>query len=132
MQNDSDSTTAWAGFAMFAGFMMVLIGAFQAIAGLVGIIDDQFYVLGVKYVFEFDTTTWVDPLDRGHRRVPRRAGGLQGLRVGAHTVGVIVVMLNAIVNFAFLPYYPVVDHIITVDVLVSLGAHLSMVASRCL
>ena len=40
MQTDSDSTTAWAGLAMFAGFMMILIGAFQAIAGLVGIIDD--------------------------------------------------------------------------------------------
>ena len=58
MQTDSDSNTAWAGLAMFAGFMMILIGAFQAIAGLVGIIDDQFSVLGVKYVFEFDMTTW--------------------------------------------------------------------------
>jgi hypothetical protein len=39
--------------------------------------------------------------------------------VWARTVGVIVAMLSAIVNFAFLPYYPVWSIIIiTVDVLV--------------
>ena len=119
MQNDSDSTTAWAGFAMFAGFMMILIGAFQAIAGLVGIIDDQFYVLGVKYVFEFDTTTW-----GWIHLIAGIVVFLAGLAVfkgsvWARTVGVIVVMLSAIVNFSFLPYYPVWSIIIiTVDVLV--------------
>ena len=119
MQTDSDSNTAWAGVAMFAGFMMILIGAFQAIAGLVGIIDDQFYVLGVKYVFEFDTTTW-----GWIHLIAGIVVFLAGLAVfkgsvWARTVGVIVVMLSAIVNFAFLPYYPVWSIIIiTVDVLV--------------
>ena len=112
MQTDSDSTTAWAGVAMFAGFMMILIGAFQAIAGLVGIIDDQFYVLGVKYVFEFDTTTW-----GWIHLIAGIVVFLAGLAVfkgsvWARTVGVIV-------NFAFLPYYPVWSIIIiAVDVLV--------------
>ena len=119
MQTDSDSNTAWAGLAMFAGFMMILIGAFQAVAGLVGIIDDQFSVLGVKYVFEFDMTTW-----GWIHLIAVIVVFLAGLAVfkgsvWGRTVGVIVAMLSAIVNFAFLPYYPVWSIIIiTVDVLV--------------
>ena len=51
--------SAWAaGWIAFAGFMMIMLGAFHAVAGLVGIIDDQFYVSTQKYVFQFDRTTW--------------------------------------------------------------------------
>ena len=51
--------SAWAaGWIAFAGFMMIMLGAFHAVAGLVGIIDDQFYVTTQKYVFQFDRTTW--------------------------------------------------------------------------
>jgi hypothetical protein len=117
MQNDS--TTGWAGWAMFAGFMMILIGSFEAIAGLVGIIDDEFYVLGVKYVFKFDATTW------GWIHLIWGAvvllAGLAVFKgsVWARTVGVVVAMFSAIANFAFLPYYPVWSLIIiTVCVLV--------------
>ena len=37
----------WAvGGITFAGVMMILIGTFEAIAGLLAIIDDNFYVVG--------------------------------------------------------------------------------------
>ena len=126
MQTDSDSTTAWAGVAMFAGFMMILIGAFQAIAGLVGIIDDQFSVLGVKYVFEFDTTTWGwIHLVVGIVIVLAGLGLFSGA-VWARTIGVILAAVSAIATFAYLPYYPVWSIvIITLDVIViwALTAH---------
>ena len=38
--------------------MMIMLGTFQAIAGLVAIIDDSFYVVGQNYTFDFDTTAW--------------------------------------------------------------------------
>ena len=42
-----------------------IISVFQAIAGLVTIIDDSFYVVGQNYTFDFDTTTaagWIELL----------------------------------------------------------------------
>ena len=51
--------SGWAiGGVTFAGVMMILIGTFQAIAGLVAIIDDSFYVVGQNYTFDIDTTAW--------------------------------------------------------------------------
>lgn len=43
---------------MFAAIMLMIVGMFQAIAGLAGILEDEFYVIGRSYVFEFDVTTW--------------------------------------------------------------------------
>ena len=42
----------------FAIVMLIIIGVFQAIAGLVAIIDDDFYVVGQNYTFNFDTSGW--------------------------------------------------------------------------
>lgn len=37
---------------------MILGGAFQALAGLIGLFEDEFYVATREYIFEFDATTW--------------------------------------------------------------------------
>ena len=46
------------GFAVFAGVMLTLVGVFHALAGLAAIIDDEYFVVGVNYAYEFDTTAW--------------------------------------------------------------------------
>jgi hypothetical protein len=46
------------GFILFAAVMMILIGTFQGIAGLVALFDDNFYLATREYVFQFDITTW--------------------------------------------------------------------------
>ena len=46
------------GWAHFASMMMILIGVFHAIAGLSGIIKDNFYAVLPNYVLKFDVTTW--------------------------------------------------------------------------
>ena len=51
--------SGWAlGGIVFAATMMVLIGGFQIIAGLVAIIDDEFYVVGANYTYDLDTSAW--------------------------------------------------------------------------
>ena len=51
--------SGWAiGWITFAAFMMIIIGSFHVIAGLVALGDDNFYVVGKEYIFQFDTTTW--------------------------------------------------------------------------
>lgn len=100
-------STAAVGFTVFAGTMMIVIGVLHAIQGLVALADDTFYVVGQEWVFSLDVTTWGwAHLILGV--VVALAGFFvfQG-SVWARAIGVIVAALSAIVNFAWLPYYPV-------------------------
>jgi hypothetical protein len=119
--------SGWAiGWITFAGLMMIIIGAFHVIAGLVAIIDDNFYVVGKEYVFRFDTTTW-----GWIHLVLGIVVGLAGISlfsgaIWARTVGVIMALVSAIAAFAWLPYYPVWGIIIltmAVSVVWALTAH---------
>jgi uncharacterized membrane protein len=104
----SDETSGWAvGYAAFAGFILIIIGIFQAIAGIVGIAEDEFFVVGQKWVFEFDVTTWGwIHLIIGIVLVLAGVGIFTG-NVLARTVGVFVASISAVANFLWLPYYPV-------------------------
>ncbi len=51
--------SSWAvGWAGFAGMMLIIVGVFDAIQGLVALFNDEFYVVTEKWVFEFDITAW--------------------------------------------------------------------------
>ena len=57
----ADATTAspWAhGVAIFAGVIMIVGGAFQAVEGLAGIVNDQYLVVLPNYIYAFDLTVW--------------------------------------------------------------------------
>jgi hypothetical protein len=107
----SDYTAArpsgWAiGGVTFASTIMVLIGIFQAFAGLEAIIDDKFYVITQNYAFDLDTTAW-GWIHLILGIVIVLAGfALWGRKVWAATVAIFLAMLSAIANFFFIPYYP--------------------------
>ncbi len=116
----TNERSTWAvGYEVFAAVMLMLIGAFHAFAGLVALINDEFYVVGSKWVFQFDATTWGwIHLLVGVVVLASGIGILTG-NVLARTVGVIVAAVSAIVNFVWLPYYPVwAIVIIAIDVAV--------------
>jgi hypothetical protein len=49
-QAGSEPPSAWAtGFIIFAAVMMMMSGAFQALAGLVALFEDEFYVATPNY-----------------------------------------------------------------------------------
>jgi hypothetical protein len=59
VRTDTREVSGWAvGGTIFAGVIMLMIGAFHAIAGLVAILDDQFYVVARNYTYSFDVTGW--------------------------------------------------------------------------
>ncbi|HJR97133.1 MAG TPA: hypothetical protein VJ979_04430 [Actinomycetota bacterium] len=95
------------GFTMFAAFMMILIGAFHIIAGIAGILENEFYAVTPNYFLEFDASAW-GWIHLIVGIVVLLAGfGLFSGAVWARTVGVILATLSAIANFAFIPYQPV-------------------------
>ena len=135
MSHDQDtrstgSTAQTNGFAvgltLFVAVTMMILGVFQAIQGVVALFNDTFYVVGEKWVFSFDITTW-GWIHLVMGIVVAVAGFfvLQGA-VWARAVGVAVAALSAVLNFAWLPYYPVWSLIIiALDVFViwALTAH---------
>jgi hypothetical protein len=112
--------TAWVGWIMFAGLMMIMLCTFEAIAGLVALFNDEYYLVTRNdLVVSLDYTTWgwVHLL----LGIVVAAAGL-GVMVGqmwARVVGILVALLSSIVNIAFLAAYPLWSTIIiTVDVMV--------------
>ena len=123
----SDNVSPWAmGWAMFASVMLMMAGFFHALAGLVALFDDTYYVVGREWIFEFDVTTWGwVHLIWGVVLVLAGFGILTG-NVAARTLGVIAAGLSAVANFAWLPYQPVWGTImiaISVAVIWSLTVH---------
>ena len=99
--------SGWAvGGVTFAGVMMILIGTFQAIAGLVAIIDDNFYVVGQNYTFDIDTTAWgwIHLL----LGILVFLAGIYLFRgaTWAAATAIVLAVISAIANFFFIPYYP--------------------------
>ncbi|WP_246394069.1 DUF7144 family membrane protein [Pseudonocardia pini] len=95
------------GMARFAGILMIITGVFGAIEGLVGLFRNEVYVATTEYLFSFDLTTWgwvhllVGVLVAG-------AGfGVLSGQLWGRVVGIVLACLSALVNFVFIPVYPV-------------------------
>ena len=106
-QAPSSPPSGWAiGGITFAVVMMAMIGLFQIIAGLVAIIDDDFYVVTQNYTFDIDTSAWGwIHLLLGVLLVLASYGLYSGATWGA-AVAIVMAVLAAVENFFFIPYYP--------------------------
>lgn len=99
------NTTA-VGLTVFAGVMMIMLGVFQAIQGVVALFNDTLYVAGQKWVFQFDITSW--------GWIHLIVGALVAVAgffvfrgaVWARAVGIGIAAIGAVLNFMWLPYYP--------------------------
>jgi hypothetical protein len=116
----SPDPTAWTGWVVFAAFMMIMVGTFQAIEGLVAIFDDGFYrVTEANLVVNVDYTVWGwTHLLLGILLVAAGVGVLAG-NIVARAVAILLAAVSALVNMVFIEAYPIWSIlIITVDVLV--------------
>jgi hypothetical protein len=104
----NEKPSGWAvGWTAFAGFTMIMMGVWWAISGLVALFNSEFYVVGVRWIFEFDIVTWGwVHLIIGTVVLIAGCFVFQG-KAWARTVGVIIALLSALVAFAWLPYYPI-------------------------
>jgi hypothetical protein len=58
MSAQNNTPTGWVGWGYFAGFMMMLLGVFEAMAGLAAIFKDNFYVVSSNQLLVFNFKTW--------------------------------------------------------------------------
>src|SRR3954449_4770602 len=113
-------TTAWTGWVVFGGVMLITLGAFQIIQGLVALFDDGFYLVrssGLVVDVNYNTWGWIHTII-GVVGVLAGLGLLAG-NLAARIVGVVVALLSAVVNLAFISAYPIWSAImIALDVIV--------------
>jgi hypothetical protein len=100
--------SGWAiGGIAFAGTMLILIGVFQALAGLVAIFNDEFYVVAQNYTFDLDVSAWGWIHLLVGLAVLATGFGLFARRAWAGVTAIMLCMLSAVANFFFIPYYPI-------------------------
>lgn len=107
-ERDSTEVTGWVGWVGFAGFVMILSGIFQAIAGLVALFRDAFFVVNTNQILvlsNIHTWGWVNLIVG---MVVVLAGfSLFSGSTWSRVLAVMFAMGSAIINMVALPLYPV-------------------------
>jgi hypothetical protein len=102
-----DTPSGWAAWVVFGGVMLILVGIFHVVQGLVALLNDDFYLVGKNgLVLNFDFTTW----GWTHLVLGILVGltgvGLLAGNTAARVVGVVLAVLSALVNLLFITAYP--------------------------
>jgi hypothetical protein len=105
-QDQMTSRRGATGLTTFAGVMMIMAGGFQLFIGLVALLVNEFYVNTPNYLFRFDATRWgwihllvgLLVLLAGFAVLAGQAWG--------RVIGIVLAVVSATANFAFIPYYP--------------------------
>jgi hypothetical protein len=97
----------WQGWAAMAGILMVIVGAFKAFSGVIGLFNDQWIVRGFNAYYFIDLTAlawWYIIIG-----VILVLAGLAAMQMKAwgRWVGVIAVGLAMISELMWLPVYPI-------------------------
>ncbi len=103
----SAQDSGWVGGGyVFAGVIMLMVGTFQALAGLAALFEDEFFVVTSDYIFKINTTTWGWIHLILGVLVAFAGYALFAAKTWARVIGVTLATLSAIANFIFIPYYP--------------------------
>ena len=102
------TSSAWVGWVVFAAVMVIVMGAFEVIEGLVAIFKDTYYLVpssGLVVSVDYTVWGWV------HLVIGLLAVGAGIALLQGRTWGRIVVIglagLSALVNLGFLSAYPI-------------------------
>ena len=124
--NNNNQVTGWVGWVYFAGFMMLMMGFFQAVLGLTALLNDQFFVKlnGNLLVLDYTQWGWI-----------HLVFGLLVLLAGmslfsgstwSRVVGVLLATANLLIQFTFLSVYPlwsIVVMVLDVFIIYALTVH---------
>lgn len=108
-----------AGTTIAAAIILMTVGVLQIFQGISALADDNFFVVGPEYVYQFDLTAWGwIHLIIGIVVVLVGLGLLTGA-TWARVSAIIIAALSIIANFLWIPWYPLWSIlIIALDVVV--------------
>ncbi|WP_040814740.1 DUF7144 family membrane protein [Nocardia concava] len=94
------------GGALAAAILMVTVGVLDILQGISAVAADQLYVVGIAYLYQFDTTGWGwIHICIGAVLIIAALGLMSGTQWGRISA-MVLASLSIIANFMWLPYYP--------------------------
>jgi hypothetical protein len=96
-----------AGAVAFAGVLLIMVGLFHALQGIIALASNDIYAVGKNYVFHFSFTTWGWIHLLLGLLVAGAGAGLFFGKTWARTVAVIAAAVSMVGSFMWLPHYPV-------------------------
>ena len=118
--------SGWTGWIAFAGVMMIIAGSLNLFYGIVAAVNDEWVVWSNRASVYLDISQWGWVHIVLGAIVLLAGFGVFSGNILARTVGVVVATVSLLVNFLFIPAYPVwAITVIVVDLLViwALTAH---------
>ena len=119
MEQRQNEVIGWAGWLVFASLMLFLTGIFHIIAGLVALFKETIYIssTNVTWILNYNQWGWTHIIG-GAFILLAASSLLQGGLFG-RVFAIIMALMSAVANMAFIPVYPIFSLlIITVDILV--------------
>lgn len=115
-----EDPSGWAGWVVFGGVMLILLGIFHVVQGVVALVNDDYYLVtrdGLVLNLDFTSWGWT------HLVLGVLIGlvgvGLLAGNTAARVAGVVLAVLSAVVNLVFIAAYPAWSvMIIALDVIV--------------
>ena len=102
-----EDPSGWAGWVVFGGVMLILIGIIHLIQGIVALVNDDYYLVtrdGLVLNLDFTSWGWT------HLVLGVLIGlvgvGLLAGNTAARVAGVVLAVLSAVVNLVFITAYP--------------------------
>jgi hypothetical protein len=114
-----DQRTGWTGWITFAAVMMILAGSLNLLYGIIAAVNDEWVVFTNRANVYLDISEWGWVHIIAGSIVLRSGIGLFSGNILARTLAVIVAGINLLVNFFFIPVYPLwAITVIVIDLLV--------------
>lgn len=118
--DDTPPASSWTGWIAFGGMMLIIMGSFNVIQGLVTLVNEDYYLVsadGLAVNVSFTVLGWIQ-VGLGALAVLIGVGLLRG-NMAARIAGVIVAALSAVVHLTAIAAYPFWSFVIIVfDIMV--------------
>lgn len=103
----ASEVTGWVGWIVFAATVMLMVGMFHAIAGLVALFQKDYYLVNSNgLVVHVNYTAWGWTYLIGGVIMFAAGAGLLAGQMWARVVAVILAVLSTVLNMAFFAAYP--------------------------
>jgi hypothetical protein len=106
MSESRIEVTGWVGWVWYAAIMLMIVGGFDIVQGIIALADDNFALAIEGGLLIFNVTTWGWVHVIGGLIIFAAGLGLWSGRTWARVVAVIVAALNALVQLTIMPAYP--------------------------
>jgi hypothetical protein len=131
-QSTASDYSGWVGWTLFAAVILMLVGAFHAMQGLVALFKDDYYAVGTSgLVVNVSYTAWGWIHIVGGVIVVAAGVALLTGKMWARVLGTAIACASAIVNVGFLSAYPIWSAMVIamdIAIIMALTVHGSVMA----